>query len=434
MKMQRVFLALLAGLAATVLSGCASFGADISMHLRPPKATGEQGLIEQALQEYMSFTLAQENYTLKYPRAGENRSAFLVEDFDGDGYREALAFYSVGKEGGRTHVNLLRRSGEKWMSVDDHESSAADIYSVAFGDVDGDGTRELFVCWDMYSSRTYQLSMYALKGNRILSKFTANCSLFTVADFTGDGRDDCLLFDATATELSAKLWAMNGDTMEQIGQCTAAGYVQQFYKVHTVKASDGRRAVLTDYALGTDTVSTALVYWNGSTLAAPLYDGNVNTYVRDAALLLRDVDGDGELEWPACTPLQSYGNDEKPTELTDYMVTFQSWDFENETLIEKTSCIYNATDGYYLSVEPTFPEAFTTTYEEKTHTLWVVPLAGGEPLLAVRVVEEGEEPPRGSTEFTKLLSGDSATYYVWYAEDNDHAVNAESLRYMLTLL
>jgi hypothetical protein len=85
-------------------------------------------------------------------------------------------------------------------------------------------------------------------------------------------------------------------------------------------------------------------------------------------------------------------------------------------------------------VESTFPETFTTTYEKETRTLWVVPLEGGEPLLAVCTVAEGEELPRDSAGFTKLISGDTAAYYVWYAEDNDYAVNAESLRYMLTLL
>ena len=71
------------------LSGCSAVGLDVENKLRPPKGTGEQEAIQQALETYIrKYVDNSGSYLLKYPQSGEHRSAFLVDDFDGDGQRE----------------------------------------------------------------------------------------------------------------------------------------------------------------------------------------------------------------------------------------------------------------------------------------------------------------------------------------------------------
>lgn len=79
------------------LSGCSAVGLDVENKLRPPKGTGEQEAIQQALETYIrKYVDNSGSYLLKYPQSGEHRSAFLVDDFDGDGQQEAYAFYRPG--------------------------------------------------------------------------------------------------------------------------------------------------------------------------------------------------------------------------------------------------------------------------------------------------------------------------------------------------
>lgn len=209
------------------LTGCSSFGADVENQLRPPQSNGEQGRIETALGEYIASTLTQENYVLKYPRGGDYRSAFVVEDLDGDGNVEALAFYRLGAENSTTHINLLHQVNGQWESMNDYTSQGADIERIALGDMNGDGVRELFVCWDMYSARAYQLAMYELNGNRITESFTTTCAQIVVGDLTGDGRDNCLLFHLGTNDLTASLWGMRGSTMEELGRTAVDVSVQR---------------------------------------------------------------------------------------------------------------------------------------------------------------------------------------------------------------
>ena len=56
--------------------------------MKPPKATGERQEIYSVLEEKANHQL-----TLRYPKAGEYRSAIVMKDVTGDGNDEAIAFY-----------------------------------------------------------------------------------------------------------------------------------------------------------------------------------------------------------------------------------------------------------------------------------------------------------------------------------------------------
>lgn len=71
------------GLCALLLSGCNALGLDVEDYLRPPKSTGEQEAIQQALETYIEAHAEKggvTDYILKYPKEGSYRSAFILVD------------------------------------------------------------------------------------------------------------------------------------------------------------------------------------------------------------------------------------------------------------------------------------------------------------------------------------------------------------------
>ncbi len=434
----------LAGLMAVMLclfSGCASLGGDIASQLRPPKAMGEQGAAEEALSAYITANDKRVNYTLKYPRSGEYRSAFLLKDLDSDGISEAVAFYDT--ESDRSHINLLRQNGDEWSSVYDLSVLFADIHYVTLGDMNGDGISELIVCWDMFSDRTYQLAVYDLAANRITERFTATTSSVTVVDLTGDGHDDCLLWHADSQTLAASLWSMSAEAVEEVGRCTVDDYVQGVKMPQVVTFSDGRKGVFMDCEKSGDVRVTQLVYWENGQLLAPFYsetDGGNRQTVRPVTIPAADVDGDGSLEWPRCYPLVGHEEEtESHTRTATCLLTeFWNWDAARGEAVKKFSCVYNDNDKYYLLTEEDFGARFTTDYSAEDRTLWVRALGDAEHkgslVFAVRAVPNGQTPPDddGVFAFSRLLKSNYATYYVWYDKANAYAINEEALQYMLT--
>ena len=114
----KCIVAVLLAVVLCMFSGCTSLGTDIALQLRPPKAMGEQGAAEEALSAYVSANMKREDYTLKYPRGGAYRSAFLMEDLDGDGVNEAIAFLKSRLKPGQTvMVDLMAAQGRESFYV-----------------------------------------------------------------------------------------------------------------------------------------------------------------------------------------------------------------------------------------------------------------------------------------------------------------------------
>ncbi len=428
------WVALMMALALCLLSGCSTLGSDIITQLRPPKTMGEYGEAEEALSAYISEMLAGDGYTLKYPRSGDYRAAFIMEDLDSDGLNEALVFYDVDTD--TAHINLLHQSGGEWRSVNDLTVHSADIHSVTFGDMDGDGVRELFVCWDMFSNRTYQVSVYTLNGNRIAERMSAACSSLVVEDLTRDGRDDCLLLNADAQMLSASLWTLSGNAMTEVGRCTVDGYVQNLRTVQTVTFREDYRAVFVDCEKSENLLVTQLLYWDNGALVAPFYStanvGNVLT-ARPAHFPAGDVDEDGVWEWPTCVPLEGHST-ESGNEATGWLTTFWNWDMTRREPVENFSCIYNDTDRYYLLADEEFAARFTTRYDKEERILWLIAIDTEETVFAIRTVPKKSVVSETTEDysFTTLTKNDFATYEVWYDEENAYAINEEMLQYMVT--
>jgi len=422
-----------------VLSGCTSLGTDIAAQLRPPKAMGEQGAAEEALGVYITANGMRDDYTLKYPRSGEYRSAFLMEDIDGDGVSEAIAFYDIQND--KSHVNLLRQNSGEWSSVCDLSVLLADIHRVTFGDMDGDGVRELVVCWDMFSDRTYQLAVYSLNGDRIVERFTASASSVTVADLTADERDDCLLWHTDSQTLTASLWSMSADAVVEVGRCTVDSYVQRLGTPEVVTFENGEKGVFLDAEKSGDILVTQLLYWDGGRLVAPFYSeadgGNVQT-ARPSDIPSADVDEDGQWEWPRCVPLVGHENEEEKHTATCRLTEFWSWDKLHGEAVKKFSCIYNGEDRYYLLADEDFVSRFTTAYSAADRTLWVRTHGngkdGGQAVFAVRAVPAGADPAIEEEEyvFTDFVKSGTTTLRVWYDQNNAYGINEEALRYVLT--
>ena len=72
--------------------------------MKPPKATGERQEIYSVLEEKANYQL-----TLRYPKAGEYRSAIVMKDVTGDGNDEAINFTPEGKIPIQLYLLLARQ-------------------------------------------------------------------------------------------------------------------------------------------------------------------------------------------------------------------------------------------------------------------------------------------------------------------------------------
>ncbi len=432
----------LAGLAAltVLLSGC---NVDVESFLQPPRMQGEQQAVQQALETYLrdSGGTKPGRYTLKYPTEGAYTSAFVLCDRWGgplessaSSARMALAFYALATAPEETHVNLLYRNGEEWVSMGDCVGSGTDIRQVAFGDLDGDGVKELLAGWSTYNSRDHRLAVYTVSdGLTLLADDRVYTGLF-VGDMTATGRDSLVLLHIGSTQkVTASLEHLQDGSLRTVGTVSLDGQIGQFSSFTLGALAEGVPGLYVDALKSDDTTITELIYYDEAGLHAPFYDAATGTTTvtgRAGGLTVRDVDGDGQMEIPVSRP---FAEEERPAEhITGHLTVWQSWDYATRTFRDKLITVANPTDGYLVVLDETRAAQTATRYDPERHTLELRLAETDETYLWLWTDGAGKAPRPGVT--VLVLWEDAAgkpACTAWY----DPAVtDAQRVRYMVLRL
>ncbi len=439
-RMKRTRIAALLAAIALFCSGCSM---DVENFLQPPAAQGEQQPIQNALETYISDSGdTARRYSLQYPSEGEFTSAFVVCDEHGVPIDEddssaaltpslAVALYRFAGANEEVHINLLRRDGEEWISVADVSGFGSDILQVAFGDLDGDGMRELIVGFGTYNSRDHRLAVLSMTdGLTVLDDGQMYTRLF-VGRMTASEHDSLLTMRiGEANTVTATLSTLDDGQMVSLGKVSLDGYIQQFGDMQYSRLDDGVSGLYIDGIKSGGTLVTELVYYDGERLYAPFYDADTNTTTltaRRSGLAVRDIDGDMTVEIPQCTLFAGYDETaELPSAAwrTDWM----AYDVESGTLHQKLSTVVNTDDGYFVTLDETQCEQWTAVYNDRSHLLTLQDAVTGDVYL--RLIPYTEELPY---EYHVLFTSTDGAAGVAVQYD-ENLLNIQKVRYMVSRL
>lgn len=417
--------------AALTLCGCSL---DVESYLRPPKVGDQQQAVQTALGEYVRDTYGGVRYTAEYPVEGDSTAAFLLCDGDGFAVTDgtdaslAVAFYSVAFASEQTHVNLLQKSGDQWVSVADAVGTGADISQVATADLDGDGTAELITGWTTYDTRIRRLEVYGLRDGLTLLDDTVTYSAMYAGDLTADGADDLVLLDALTEErVTASLYGMQGGTLAPAETVSLDGGITRFGDMTLCRLTDTVRGLYVEGATA-DAVVTELIYYDAEGLCAPFYNAALNrtpVTTRTRRLAAADIDGDGTVEVPTHTLLPDHTEQDVGGTVTRWRV----WDYDTGSWRDHSTTLVNSADGYLVTL--TDWSTLDTAYDKDTRTLTLLNRTTHRRYLWLTVGDGlTEAPVAGLKQMTLFGEGDTG-YYAWY---DPTVLEAERVRYMVTRL
>ena len=81
------------------------------------------------------------------PTSGRNIQPVQLEDLDGDGQEEAVAFFRNASDEKPLKICIFSADGESYRQTALIESSGTSIYSISYSDLNADGHTELIVGW-----------------------------------------------------------------------------------------------------------------------------------------------------------------------------------------------------------------------------------------------------------------------------------------------
>lgn len=347
MKLKKLIISLLAVVICIANCGCAFVG-DNDELVSPPELTGELSLIADAL-----YDKTGSDCDLEYPTAGTYRSAIVLQDIDGDGISEAFAFYNTADDEMTTlHINAICRQDDKWVSVSDQTIIATGVEMVEFCDLNGNGTKEIMVGWDVNGTSEKKLSVFTFEKAKLTQQLIQAYTNFLCCDLDDNGSNEIFVHHLSTADKTNKamVFGFRDDEMVQTAGCIMDASVKSANAPVLANLSNGKKAIYIDEIKGVGSV-TEVLYVSDGEIVNPLLDSvnsleNILTY-RAASIETKDINGDGILEIPVASDLPNADADGEKLYYTNWC------SFDGKQLSVRLVTVVNMVDGYYLTVPNT---------------------------------------------------------------------------------
>lgn len=422
-KFHKILAAVLAVLLALSFSGCSELtGLDAQTLMSPPKTTADREAI------YSLMCGSAGDVTLIYPKYGDYRSAIISRDLDGCGTSEILGFCANGDTGG-TRLEIFKKNEDgEWSSMARFTSAATQVDKVFFGDLTGDGKEEIIVGWGDPLTATASVSVYYSDGSTIreFSMTTVLYSEMLLTDFNDDAIKELFILQtaqASGEEISAlgSLYRFDGDQPYISKTVPLDTAVTRYTSVSFSQVNSWRRAAVLDGVKADGRMLTQVIGYDEASdrLISPLSnEENATDRPTAAAVISRDVNGDGILEIPTATP--STNGSESAADSTGYVITWNTYSLQDDTLTPVRMSILNTAENYNLFL-PSSEQNYgcqndtvnrTATFFTYTQISFNGGYLGRENQFSIRVYTEDDWAEKEQSDEELLLNSSAGRVYV----------------------
>lgn len=353
-----------------LLTGCkAGNTLGIDGLMMAPNLTDEQSNIHQTLENSVG-----KDISLKYPKNGNNRSAYVVADIDMEFTDEALVFYEIknataGDSGVRINI-MDQTAGGQWESVFDLAGKGTDIDKVSISPLGSDGLKNVIVGYSSMTVDAKALQISRYDGNEFIpSVFEDTYSVMEMLDLDKDNYKEIFTVlnnTATATTTASLIQSENGE-ISKTHQVNMATDTVSFPNSVKGLVDSETPAVFVDCLKSTGEIQTEIIYYRYNKLQNPLLqfpDKLLLKTSRPAGYYSKDIDGDGIIEIPVTELMPGHENlvDEEKVLMT-------SWYNYNDyySLDKKFSGYYSISDGYQLVFPKRWEGMVTTKIDTATN-------------------------------------------------------------------
>ena len=361
-------------LVSVFFSGCSAVNFTVDGLLNAPKLTSEQSEIHQALIQSVGS-----NITLKYPKNGENRSAYVIANIDDEPDNEALVFYeynSNSADDDGLRVNVLDKNADgEWYSVKELAGAGTDIDQVIISPMGDVNQIDVLVGYQTLGNDDKTLEIYNYDNGDFKRVGLDTYSVLETLDINSDGFNELITIEKTTnsdtgavTAKASLLRMQNGEIIKDEG-IEMCSNVTSYVSSITGKLDADRRAIFVDGLNAEGLLQTEIIYYRYSSLQNPMQlrsEKLLPLCTRPSGYLSADMDNDNIVEIPSVSPMIGYEN-----AVADEMVYMTSWnvyeDFYN--LKEKYKGYYSISDGYFFSFPSRWNNQVTVKKDSDTGEL-----------------------------------------------------------------
>ena len=311
--MKKAFAVLVAAVIVlcVMLSGCSVELRSIDSLMRPPHTATEAELknsINKLLGNQISY---------RSPESGENHSAIILRDINGDGTEEAIVFYVKNDDTSVVRMCVLTQSNENWLLVSDFAGNGSGVLNVDFDDLNNDNDEEILVTWFLFEDKSQKmLSVYSsdIKDDtlKVSVRISEPYSIMAVTDVYGTGNKQLLIAYSNNTRVSDRttlklIGVSEGDEILLINEMNLDSRIVNLLSFSCdLPSGNITPRLYIDAQISDGQNITQVLEWNTAqrkfvSLINDTDDPDMT--LRSSNLLCKDIDADGIIEIPLRKPM-----------------------------------------------------------------------------------------------------------------------------------
>ena len=258
--MKSILTALGVCLLTGLLSSCSMVSANTEDLLEPPQLSPDQAALAEALER----GLGTDDFTLKYPISGENRSAYLLCDLDNEPSNEAVVFYQLtGNDTIRMNILDQNERGE-WESVYDMAGAGDDIYTVDLASLSSLDRNDLIISWKDRGRTELDIEIYSYETGTLSNLFSGSGDRIYFMDINEDGYSEMVLLGwASSRDTSLQIVRRAGSRVIARDEIILSSRAIDFTGLTLGKTLDGETAIYVDELISSSSAATDIVVLNG---------------------------------------------------------------------------------------------------------------------------------------------------------------------------
>ena len=429
--MKRRLIALAAAV-CLLLSGCSPITLSVEDLMRPPQLSESQRQVHDALMSALGTSAS--HVSLRYPRSGDNRSAFTFFDLDGDGQEEAMVFYSLAGARDEIYINVMEQGEQGWYSVYDIPGVGSGVESVEFAPVSDTDGRDIIIGWTAEENNIGQLSVLRYQDNQLSSLYQSRYTKYTTADLDRNGLLELLTVTMSNSggKPFASLISRREGKLDAVSNLPLNLNMTSFSRIYAGWINSSEMGLVVDGYEGQIFTSELLLIKN-EMLSLPFAEESsfyTDVARRQGMVYSRDVDGDDILE----LPFQKAA----PGKTGIYYTNYCQVNEEQELELVETAYVSD-TEGYIFYLPEQWRDRVTVSRSKSGEVVFGLYDAQtgmqGRDLLHIRVYSEKDYQDKFDTErYQKIGRRGNFLYYVSVVEDEELSITQGQVKELFEII
>ncbi|WP_297200895.1 hypothetical protein [uncultured Flavonifractor sp.] len=370
--MKKFRLLLAAGL-LLLLTGC--FSQSVEELYAPPRAPDDYLKLDNKINEVLN-----EGGEYAAPLTGEYTQKVQLQDLDGDGVQEAIAFFRVSSSERPLKIYVYRQTGDNYEVAAIIEGEGSAINYVAYENLDNSPSKEIIVSWQMMSDQNHSLAAYSINNDHVLELMRTSYTNFQICDIDQDSQGEIVVVQTGVTEESNRVELYNyQDGMMELNSSAPlsrnvtglpdggvkTGYLQDNIPAVFVSSTYGRSGTAqnyTDISYSESGQITDIFAWKGGRIQNITLDPDTgesdNTIRWYTAVTAKDINNDGILELP--DPYALPDPNSTSVAVNFWAIRWRQYDIDGKPHLVFTT-YYNDRDGWYFILPDDWDGKITIT-------------------------------------------------------------------------